>query len=185
MCCPTSDTSAAGCRSVWRECLPKAFASCRPTRDTARAGATGTVDALVPGAGLEPARGLSPEGFSYHCGFRGCALWSGAFVVWTFSLPCRLLIRDLGRGRQVSTLSPAPGRYGSGRPGLSSGSPPPSRAEVSPNLTPFTLAVSGPGAQYLQVPCVYQFRHPGNMGALLRAVMPPGRGAACANASGF
>src|SRR5215510_11708348 len=36
-----------------------------------------------------------------------------------------------------------------------------SRDPGSPNLTPFTPAVSEPGAQIAQVPCVYQFRHPG------------------------
>jgi len=46
-------------------------------------------------------------------------------------------------------------------PWFSSGLPPSYNAEVSPNLTLFTPGVSHPGAQFNQVPCVYQFHHPG------------------------
>ena len=49
----------------------------------------------------------------------------------------------------------------SSSPRFSSGLPPPWRAEVSPNLTPFTTGVSALCAQFTQVPCVYQFHHPG------------------------
>ena len=57
---------------------------------------------MVPGAGIEPARELSPEGFSYPLQFS--LLCVCTFVVWTFSLPYPD-IRNVGRSRQVSTRS--------------------------------------------------------------------------------
>ena len=126
-------------------------------------GATETV-CWCPGRGSNP-HGLAAKGFSYQLRLSPLRPHHdrSAFVVWTFSLPYRWIrIRsgsgvDLGRSRQVSTLS----RYASG---LSSGLPPPLRAEVSPSLTPFTSGVSDLSAQFTQVPCVYQFRHPGRAG---------------------
>src|ERR1700694_5603259 len=66
----------------------------------------------VPGAGLEPARGL-PQGIFIplqlsllHASHASHA--SHAFVVWTLPLPSRkhsFCAHGLGRGHQVSTLS--------------------------------------------------------------------------------
>src|SRR5205809_5568322 len=54
--------------------------------------------------------GVSPKGFSYHYSFR-CCTRSHAFVVWTLPLPSRdhslQCVHGLGRGHQVSTLSPS------------------------------------------------------------------------------
>lgn len=107
--------------------------------------------------------GVASEGFSYplQLSLLGRSQWRGPFGVWTFSLPCAYRCATgerLGRGRQVSTLS----ARSSGCARLSSGLQSRVRGAGSPNLTPFTPAVSAPGAQISQVPCVYQFRHPGS-----------------------
>ena len=111
------------------------------------------MEQVVPGAGLEPA---------WHCCrgiFLPAAVFTAArrraFVVWTFPLPHPEIADDRQGPSSLYTFSGIPA------PELSSGLPPPRRAEVSPNLTPFTPAVSALGAQFLQVPCVYQFHHPG------------------------
>ena len=44
---------------------------------------SGTLGALVPRAGIEPARPFRAKGFSYHYGFRHQFL----FVVWTIPSP--------------------------------------------------------------------------------------------------
>jgi hypothetical protein len=76
---------------------------------------------------------------------------------FTFALPQARSAR--ARVRQgPSSLYTFPDRK---RAGLSSVLQAPLRATGSPTLTPFTPAVSEPGAQIAQVPCVYQFRHPG------------------------
>jgi len=105
--------------------------------------------------------GVSPKGFSYPYSFRCCmpSQASPACICgldFTFAIPRPESARGLGRGRQVSTLSLAgePRRTNTARRGalaaaLSSVLQPPSRAAVSPTLTPFTPAVSGPGAQAL------------------------------------
>ncbi len=127
---------------------------------------------VVPGAGIEPARGfpqgifvplrLSPLPGGHHgiCG-----------LDFTFAIPqppAALRIRQepsslytfLGGtcDDQDTHRQPTEANV---EPRLSSVLQPPSRAAVPPTLTPFTPAVSGPGAQFTQVPCVYQFRHPG------------------------
>jgi hypothetical protein len=91
---------------------------------------------LVPGAGFEPARGCPRGIFLPTTAFAAAR----AFGVWTFSSPYAGAGRHVGGSRQVSTLSANASR-------LSSGLPPPSRAEVSPNLTPFTPADFQPDAQ--------------------------------------
>ena len=104
---------------------------------------------MVPGAGLEPARGF-PQGIFVplqlsllHASQASPACICG--LDFTFAIPRPESARGLGRGRQVSTLSLAGERAAA----LSSVLQPPSRAAVSPTLTPFTPAVSGPGAQAL------------------------------------
>ena len=99
----------------------------------------------------------TPRDFRTRYSFR-CYAAAAAYLGSGLSLyPILASRQDVGRSRQVSTLSSI--HYGCSR--LSSGLPPPIRAEVSPNLTPFTPGVSSLGAQTTQVPCVYQFRHPG------------------------
>ena len=41
---------------------------------------------MVPGAGIEPARGLPPKGFSYHYGFRRCSRIRGLDFI--FAVTC-------------------------------------------------------------------------------------------------
>ena len=70
----------------------------------------------MPGAGIEPARGFPQGIFLPTTAFAAArrvrsSPWARAlrraFGVWTLSLPCRgHTPRGLGRGRQVSTLSP-------------------------------------------------------------------------------
>ena len=104
--------------------------------------------------------GVASEGFSYQLRLSPRRHESKRrFVVWTFSSSYRR--GDVDEGRQVSTLS---GRGEKPAARLSSGLPPPLRAEVSPNLTLFTAGVSDPRAQFSQVPCVYLFHHPGGAG---------------------
>ena len=86
--------------------------------------------------------GLPPRDFLTHYSFRCCAcplrrIWSLDFI-FALSAPGRCG-DDLGRGRQVSTLSP----IRLPRPGLSSVLQPPFRAAVPPNLTPFTQSFPG------------------------------------------
>ena len=137
---------------------------------------------MVPGAGIEPARRLRrgifipatafaaavPE--TGICGldfllaisdiFNAFGTQAGAVKSLHFPRPCchfegneksRFLARRSLPLVEVTAISP----------GLSSGLPPPRRAEVFPNLTPFTTGVSSLCAQFTQVPCVYQFHHPG------------------------
>jgi hypothetical protein len=66
---------------------------------------------MVPGAGIEPARPLSRGIFlpatifiADYCEYILWNIHSSTFVVWTFSLPYHAK-HDLGRSRQVSTLS--------------------------------------------------------------------------------
>ena len=105
--------------------------------------------------------GLPPRDFRTTTAFAAARprvhLWSGLYLCHTAR---RHGPHGSGRGRQVSTLSRAAAED-AGPPGLSSVLQPPRRAAGPPNLTPFTPAVSEPGAQFSQVPCVYQFRHPG------------------------
>ena len=142
---------------------------------------------MVPGAGLEPARPFRAEGFSYSLQL---SLLSLATHLESGLYLCHVSVRvrhgKLGRGRQVSTLSlgsdpvqlaelvGATIRASSkrGSRGLSSGLQAPRGGGTgSPNLTPFTPAVSEPGAQITQVPCVYLFRHPGiGCGGIVRHV---------------
>ena len=88
--------------------------------------------------------GVATEGFSYPLQFsllRSCNahLWSGLSLCHIVRLPVTT------QAGAVKSLH-FPGHY----PGLSSGLPPPSRAEVSPTLTPFTPGVSSLGAQLLK-----------------------------------
>src|SRR5207237_10823843 len=108
---------------------------------------------MVPGSGLEPARGR-PQGIFVPLQLSLLHARAMHFVVWTLPLPSRhrsLPAVGLGRGRQVSTLSLTDGRsaVSPAVDGLSSVLQPPCRAAVPPTLTPFTPAVSGPGAQML------------------------------------
>ena len=87
---------------------------------------------LVPGTGVEPVRPKGPADFTYHRSFRYHAPVA-RFVVWTIPLP--YAVRQLGRGRLVSTLSHV-------LHGLSSGLPSARPVKGSPNLTPFHPRVS-------------------------------------------
>jgi len=92
---------------------------------------------LVPGAGVEPAWGC-PQGIFVPATAFAAVLDVSTFGVWTLPLPCRnpsMTDCDLGRGRQVSTLSPrvAVAKHEA----LSSVLQPPLRAAVPPTLTPF------------------------------------------------
>jgi hypothetical protein len=104
--------------------------------------------------------GVASEGFSYPLQLSLLSL--AAHLESGLSL-CHVPrgTRKSGRGRQVSTLSRVASDSGLSSGLQSRGVP---RGAVSPNLTPFTPAVSEPGAQIAQVPCVYQFRHPGCWG---------------------
>ena len=73
-----------------------------------------------------------PADFTYHCSFRYRAPVA-RFVVWTIPLP--YAVRQLGRGRLVSTLSHV-------LHGFSSGLPSARPVKGSPNLTPFHPRVS-------------------------------------------
>jgi hypothetical protein len=69
---------------------------------------------VVPGAGLEPARGF-PQGIFVPLQLSLLHARAMHFVVWTLPLPSRqhsISAAGLGRGRQVSTLS----RAGDGHP---------------------------------------------------------------------
>ncbi len=86
--------------------------------------------------------GLPPRDFLTRYDFRRYArserIWSLDF---TFAMPLLFsALSDLGRGRQVSTLSSSQRALTVSRPGpkLSSVLQPPSRAAVPPSLTPFT-----------------------------------------------
>jgi hypothetical protein len=89
---------------------------------------------VVPGAGIEPARGF-PQGIFVLTTAFAAAWCHHAFGVWTLPLPCRA--GDLGRGRQVSTLSSPHGQLG-----LARGCSHPNTWTGSPTLTPFTAGVS-------------------------------------------
>lgn len=139
-----------------------------------------------PGPGSNR-HGVASEGFSYSLQL---SLLDLAIHLESGLSLCRVRIAScdvrLGRGRQVSTLSARSRWSRRERMTLRSSHPitdtpcglardcshyargsflHPAGEAVSPNLTPFTPAVSEPGAQCFQVPCVYQFRHPGNGGA--------------------
>jgi hypothetical protein len=95
---------------------------------------------MVPGAGVEPARSRLRGIFIPATAFaaaRGITRICG--LDFTFALSCTGT-----RGRQEpSSLYTSRDAHGfTMRAGFSSGLPPPSRAEVPPNLTPFTPAVS-------------------------------------------
>ena len=117
---------------------------------------------LVPGAGLEPAWSR----------LRGIFVLATAFAAEPFAIRiahlesglslCRAPpVRDRRAFRQgPSSLYTFRARRRLAR--LSSGLQSRARGAGSPNLTPFTPGVSAPGAQFSQVPCVYQFRHPGS-----------------------
>ena len=136
---------------------------------------------MVPGAGLEPARPFRAEGFSYSLQL---SLLSLATHLESGLYLCHFSVRvrhgKLGRGRQVSTLSPgsdpvqlaelvgvtvrASSKRGSR--GLSSGLQAPRCGGTgSPNLTPFTPAVSEPGAQITSSPLRLPISPPGHPSA--------------------
>ena len=130
------------------------------------AGKGENVEAVVPGAGLEPAR-VAPgdfrtlHGFRRRCGpaHRGPL----AFGVWTFSSPCRAR-RGLGGGRQVSTPSGRSPKRQWARPawlGIATGAEQLPPAEVSPNLTPFIPCVSTRALNRRSSPLCLPFHHPG------------------------
>src|ERR1700756_5943162 len=71
------------------------------------------MEGVVPGAGLEPARGF-PQGIFVPLQLSLLHARAMHFVVWTLPLPSRqhsLRAAGLGRGRQVSTLSQAGDGY--------------------------------------------------------------------------
>ena len=85
---------------------PRAIHSCSGVNRTGPSGFVSFGRRSVPGAGIEPARGHPRGIFVPTTAFT--AAHRCAFGVWTLSLPCRALLAavdDLGRGRQVSTLS--------------------------------------------------------------------------------
>jgi hypothetical protein len=100
--------------------------------------------------------GIAPEGFSYPTTAFAAAflvkthLWSGLYL-------CPVGF-DVGRNHQVSTLSSWSNIFGLG---LSSGLPPPKRAEVPPTLAPFTRGVSDLGAQFILSPLRLPIPPPG------------------------
>ena len=102
--------------------------------------------------------GRSPRDFRANYGFGRCAR-RGAFVAWTLPLPYS--------DRSRSELRQGPSSLYTFRgasknaPRLSSGLPPPLRAEVSPNLTPFTSAVSGRVLKYSSSPLCLPVPPPG------------------------
>src|SRR6185312_15906429 len=112
--------------------------------------------------------GVAPKGFSYPLQLsllRACAhLGSGLYLCPVAGVDSC----ELGRGRQVSTLSrrlPACG--------LSSVLQPPRRAAGSPTLTPFTPAVSAPGAQIASSPLRLPISPPGHgLPAILQNLGP-------------
>lgn len=80
---------------------------------------------------------LAVKGFSYPLQLSLLQPCAAAFGVWTFSSPYRAAARDHAARlrREPSSLYTSPAASVAG---FSSGLPPPCRAEVSPNLTPFT-----------------------------------------------
>ncbi len=108
---------------------------------------------MVPGAGIEPARcchrGIFLPTTVFTARSLKNALWSGLSLYHIM-----MRAHDLGRSRQVSTLSQQYQHLailpGSLIERLSSGLPPSWHVEVSPNLTPFTPGVSNLGAQFFK-----------------------------------
>ena len=96
---------------------------------------------VVRAAGVEPAQAFRPYGFSYHYGFRRrrpgvCGL------DYTFTVASAV-----GAARLVSTPSPIGAWLGI------------AMQKVSPNLSSSASRVSPRALNFIQVRCVYQFRH--------------------------
>lgn len=113
---------------------------------------------------------LPPRDFLTHYGLRRC--WSGvragpAFGVWTFSSPCRARRGRWGPSSLYTFLRLACAGGERQPVRLSSGlqARPPGHGTGSPNLTPFTPAVSlEPGAQFSSSPLRLPISPPGHWG---------------------
>jgi hypothetical protein len=107
---------------------------------------------VVPGGGLEPSRGLRPNGFSYHLRLSPPA---GDRVLGTLRQVCGLdytfamAVRPAGAARLVSTPSPPESSVGAwlgiailqGSPNLSSSASPVSRRALKLRLSPVRLPI--------------------------------------------